>query len=233
VVSDPGALGTLTILVSRVSSNTGRLGQVGQESRLRAVHGIDDRLARDVYLDDTLTPALFPALPFGVLSDYINVEVALHSIITTLLDNPGTEETLIDYFAIPGSLYTVITGGDSVDGISSRVMQDDKRSIAGQATLRMLNGAGLFDAARVFVQPPGTDITTVAPLVEMIVPAFTPRIPLAPGDYEITIQDAFTEAILAGPELVSMIDGGVYGVLLLNAEGGSTIELQLFDDFIP
>ena len=233
VVSDPGAMGALTILVSRISANTGRIGQFGSESRLRAVHGIDDRLARDIHLDDTTTPALFPAQPFGVLSDYLSVEVDAHSVITTPQDNPGTEEGATSYFAVSGALQTVLIAGDSVDGVSTTVMVEDKRSIAGQATLRILNGAGLFDAVGVFVEPPGTDTTTATPLGIMSVPSFTPRVPLVPGDFEITIQDAITGTILAGPELVSMIDGGVYGVLLLNAEDGSTVDIQLFDDLIP
>jgi len=233
VVSDPGALGTDDILVSRIGTvGTGRIGQIGQESRLRVIQGIDDRLARDIYLDDTLTPPLFPAQPFGVFSAYENTEVSSHAVITTPVITPGTEESALNYFARPGLLFTALIVGDTVDGVVTRIVEEDKRSIDGEAALRFANGASMFDIIDIYFEIPGTDITTVNPLLFLGVTDVTDRIRLAPNDYEITVVDAITQAVLAGPQILTVDDGGVYGVLLLNAVGGSTVDIQLFDDFV-
>lgn len=233
VVSDPGDRGTLDIEVSRVQSNTGRMGQIGQTSETRAINGISDRLERDVYLDDTMSPALFPALPFGQLTNYVDVEPISHNIITTPLGNPGTEEASIDWFFLPGRVFTILIAGDNTDGIVQSVVTEDKRSIDGQATFRIYNTAHLFDRVSVYIVPPGTDITATNPNVELGAPAATPRNAFIPGDYELWVEDVDPVSVLAGPIPVTMNDGGVYGMLLLNGADGNTIEVDLFDDFDP
>ena len=90
----------------------------------------------------------------------------------------------------------------------------------------------MFDIIDIYFEIPGTDITTVNPLLFLGVTDVTDRIRLAPNDYEITVVDAITQAVLAGPQILTVDDGGVYGVLLLNAVGGSTVDIQLFDDFV-
>lgn len=233
VISDPGDLGTLDIEVSRIQTNTVRMGQVGQTSETRAVNGIDDRLDRDVYFDDTTTPALFPALPFGQLTDYIGVEPISHNVIVTPLGNPGTEEASIDAFFLPGRIFTILIAGNSTDGVVQSVVTEDKRSIDGQASFRIYNTAGLFGRVSVYVVPPGTDITQTNPEVELGAPAATPRNAYVPGDYELWVVDVDPVTVLAGPIPVTMNDGGVYGMLLLNGADGNTVEVDLFDDFDP
>ena len=234
VVSDPGALGTADIDVSVITTTvSGQIGQIGLESRVRVIQGIDDRLARDIYLDDTLTSPLFPAQPFGVFSNYENTEISAHTVITTPVSAPGTEEDAFIYFASPGRLFTALIAGDSVNGVVTRVITEDKRSIDGEAAIRFHHFAGLFDIVDLYFERPGTDITTVNPLLPLSVTGSTQRFRLVPDDYEITIVDFATQAILAGPQVLTVDDGGVYGVLLLNSASGSTVDIELFDDFIP
>jgi len=233
VISDPGNQGTLDIMVSRVRANTLRFGEVGQGSQLRIVNATEDRTDRDVYLTDTTQAPLFGALAFGLLSDYLPVEIATYDIITTPVGNPGTEEGSVSWFATPGRYTTAILTGSAADGITHTVLQEDKRSISGQSTVRLLNAATLFTRVLLYITAPGTDITETNPRIEIGAPATAQRLPVLPGEYELYVADAFTRAVLAGPLPVTLADGGVYGILLLNAEGGSTIDIALFDDFTP
>ena len=233
VISDPGTQGTLTIQVSKISANTGRIGQIGQTAELRVIQGVDDRMDRDIYLSTTLVPPLFPAQPFGVLSAYEQIPIAQHMVITTPVGNPGTEEASNGYFALPGRFATAVIAGNTTDGVVTHIVTEDKRSITGQATVRIYNAAGQFDSAAIYIEAPGTDVTTVNPEVNMIAPASTERMPMVAGDYEITIENLATQTILAGPQLVTMDPGGVYGILLINGPDTSTVEIVLFDDFIP
>jgi hypothetical protein len=232
-VSDPGSGGTLSILVAEVSGVTRRIGGIGEQSLLRVIQGVDDRLARDIYLDDTTSAPLFPAQPFGELSAYADIEIGQHDIVTTPLNNPGTEDTRLSYFAVPGQLFTAVIAGDTVDGISMHIVNEDKRSIASQATARVVNAAGQFTVLSIYIEEPGTDVTTLSPRTQMFPPASSSRIPLLPGDYEITIEDPVTATIVAGPLAVTLDDGGVYGILLINGPDASTVDIELFDDFAP
>jgi hypothetical protein len=230
VVSDPGELGLTDVFVSRVGT---QIGQVGLRSSLRVIHGLGDRLDRDIYLDDTLSAPLFPAQPFGVVSEDIEVDSGSHSFIVTPVGNPGTEELSFTYVAASGLRHTILVSERSDGTITGQVLAEDKRSIAGQGTLRVLDGAGLFEVVNVYVTTPGTDITAIGPNIQMLPPGYSPRAAFPPGDYEITIEDEITKAILTGPTTVTLEDGGVYGILIVNGIGGSTVDLVLYDDFVP
>lgn len=233
VISDPGEQGTLDIVLSVIGNNSISLGQVGQVAELRAVNVVEDRLARDVYLDETTGTPLFESLPFGEFSVYEELQVNFRTLITTPIDNPGTEEASNTFFAGPGQRYVSMIAGDTTDGIRQVLIAEDKRSISGQATLRIFNGAGTFFVLHVFVVEPGTDITDRPPNLEIGSPFATSRIPLVPGDYEFWVRDPIAASIVAGPVDLSMIDGGVYGILLADGVGGGTVEIIFFDDFAP
>jgi len=233
VVADPGGSSTLEVLVSRVAQVSGRLGQVNVPSTIRVVQTIDDRMDRDIYIDDTTMPPFLSAHPFGLLTDYADVSAILHTLITTPVGMPGTEESVRNFFGTSGRRFTALIGGDTTDGIITQIISEDKRSISGQSTFTLLNGAGLFELLSFYLVLPGTDITTQGSNLDLFAPDFTLRIPVIPNDYEIWIEDPFTTTVLAGPLPVTMVDGGVYGILLLNNADGSTVDIQLFDDFVP
>jgi hypothetical protein len=233
VVSDPGEQGTFDIVVSRIGSSAFRLGQEGQTSELRVVQVVADRQDRDIYLDETTGTPLFAALPFGEISAYEEVPLGTHTAITTPAGNPGAEESTSTYFAGPGLRYLILVSGDTTDGIGQIFIAEDKRSISGQATVRLLNGAESFFVLHVYFAAPGADISELPPTIEILSPDATNRVPLIPGDYEIWVRNPITDTVLAGPLAVTMADGGFYGILVADAVGGSTVDLVLFDDFIP
>lgn len=233
VVSDPGNRGNYDIQVSSVTGNIPRIEQEGLQTSVRVIQTIDDRLDRDVYVDDTLAAPLITNAAFGAVPAYSDVSPAANDIILTQAGNPGTEEARQAFPSFAGFYYTILFSGDLTNGISAQVITEDRRSITGQATMRLLNGAGLFEFVNVFIEPPGTDIATEDPSIQFSAPGFSNRLGLAPGDFEITVQDDATDTILAGPAPFTVEDGGYYGILLLNSADGSTIDVSLFDDFIP
>ncbi len=160
VISDPGEQGTLDIVLSVIGPNaTIRLGQVGQVSELRAVNVVADRAARDVYLNETTGTALFESLPFAEFSAYAETAPGVQTLITTPIDNPGTEEASDAYLAGAGQRYTAMIAGNTNAGIQQVLIAEDKRSISGQATLRIFSGAGSFFILQVYVVEPGAPIS--------------------------------------------------------------------------
>jgi trimeric autotransporter adhesin len=231
VVSDPAGQVTVNLIVSRVGYS--RLGQEGVGSTLRVIQSITDRVDRDIYVDDTTSPPSFPAQSFGVFSDYTDVAFGTRNVIVTPVGNPGTEEFSFPYAAVSGGVHTILFSSNADGEIAAASILEDKRSIVGQATLTFFDGAGLFGDIYLYAVPPGTDITTLDPQLVMFAPGFSSRLPVIPGDYELTVKDAATNAILAGPEAITVEDGGVYGIGFVNGAGGSTVDFVYFDDFVP
>ena len=232
VISDPDGLGLTEIAVSPISQSSA-LVQSGLTSGLRVINAIDDRLDRDFYVDETTATAVFESQPFGVVSDYAEVAGGGHDLIMTPAGNPGTEEDSTLYLATAGRLYTALVAGDTTGGVATIVLQEDKRGISNQATVRVFNGAGIFAGLNLYFAAPGTDITTIAPSLQMLAPDVTARLPLAPANVEVTVQDPVTSTVVAGPEIFTFEDGGFYGMLLVNGADGNTVDFVLFDDFIP
>ncbi|MGD8340828.1 MAG: hypothetical protein PVH89_08600, partial [Gammaproteobacteria bacterium] len=102
VVSDPGGQGTLDIVVSRIGSTSLRLGEEGETAGLRVINAIEDRLDRDIYLDDTTAAPFLGSLPFAEVPAYQDISFASHSLIVTPVGNPGAEESTANFFGGPG-----------------------------------------------------------------------------------------------------------------------------------
>lgn len=235
VVFDSAGQSVSELSVSAIiGTNSARISQVGINSVLRAVQAVDDRADRDVLLDGA-APPLFPALPFGELSAYAPLPSSPHDFSLTPVNSPGTiEDSFEGVNTIPGRAYTLIFAGDTTEGIDSAVTAEDTRSIEGQSIVRAFHAAGLFDQIAVYIHQPGTDISTVAPIISFNqAPDVTPRLPLLPGDYELTIQDSVTDAILLGPVALTLADGGVYGFLLTNSADSSSIDIEYIYDLAP
>lgn len=231
VVSDPGDRNVADFVVTVVANQSSRIDQIGLDPEIRMIHGIDDDMPRDLLLDDDTTTPLIAAQPVDTFSPYVPLTSAGHILYLTPVGTPGTIETQLQFVPASGRFYTAIYGGNSVDGIEGVLFVEDARAIAGQATLRLAHVAGLFDTIDVFIAVPGTDINTVNPFVRfMNLPSVTPRLPLAPGTYEMTLRDADTSAILSGPTAITLAEAGVYGFILLNGAGGSTVDVQSFYD---
>jgi DNA-binding beta-propeller fold protein YncE len=216
-----------------IGDTTLRVNRQGDGALLRVVQGVDDRLARDVILDDAATTPLFSSQPFGELSEYTPVSAAEHTLTLTPVGAPATEESSAIFTTVAGRYYTAIYAGDTTTGIDGIVAAEDPRPIVNQSSLYIANAAGLFGDLRFYILPPGTDVNLVAPRILFTAPHFPARTSLLPGDYEITVVDDQTRAVLAGPEPVTLAEKGVYGVLLLNAADNVTIDLEYFYDFSP
>ena len=231
VVHATGGQTPVDFAVSEITATGLRISQQGAGALLRVVQGVDDRMARDVLLDtDTMTP-LFSAQPFGEISAYVPISAAEHTLKLTPVGTPGTEEETVTFTPLAGRYYTAVFAGDTTDGITARIMIEDPRPIVSQSSMYVINAAGLFDFLLMYILPPGSDINTAFPRIGLPAPEYTAqRIVLAPASYEITVQDDETNAVVAGPAPVALVERGVYGVLMLNAADNVTVELRYFYD---
>ena len=147
----------------------------------------------------------------------------------------GDPEITVPISPPAGTFVTLVFAGNATDGVLAVPLSEDTRPLAHQATLRIIHAAGWHDAVEVFIREPGTDINQVNPTALFAVaPSATAKLPFPPGDYEITVRDFETEAVLAGPGTITLEEFGVYGIALLNDPlDPAAVTVDYFYDFAP
>jgi hypothetical protein len=235
IAYDEGERTTSDLTLSIIGTSAAILNEAGADARVRAIQAVDDGLDRNVFRNDETTP-LYPApLAAGVLSDYASVSSPAFSDLKLVPIGGGDPEASISLAPLSSHAYTVVYAGDTTDGINATLMAEDTRPFVGQASARFIHAAGMHDTVEIFVRPPGTDLTNSIPNAGFSsAPGVSPRFPFVPGDYEITVRDILTKAVLAGPVPVTLEDGGVYGVMTLNNPADpATVTIQYIYDLAP
>jgi hypothetical protein len=229
IAYDSTGLTSSPVSVSIMETTAIRLNRTDVPPMIRVLQTVDDGLARDVFRDDEATPLFAAPVESGTLSDYVDFPAGV-SEIKLAPPGGGEPEASISIVASAGLLYTVIFAGDTTDGVTATLTADNARPIVGQATLQLIHAAGMHDAIEIFIRNPGDDITDAFPTSAFnSAPGLTTRFPFRPGDYEITIVDSETDAVLAGPNPITFQDEGVYALAVLNNPADPTT--VLIDDF--
>jgi hypothetical protein len=228
-ITDEGNRGTAPFSVILVGNIGQQLQNVNQSGAIRYINAATDMAARDVYLDGDFTTPLFPAASFGTISPYVPIAVAAHVLDSTLLGSL-TVEASTNFSAPPSLRHTSILTMDSAGIPLATTYAEDHRGIEGESGLRLTNGASQFDNLEVFIIPPGTDISTAFPLGTLGSNGQTVLITVLPGNYDFVLRDLSTSTIVAGPTAITLANRGVHGLLFLDAIGGSTVDVVIYDD---
>lgn len=197
------------------------------QSGIRAINAMTNDGALDVTIDNNFTPPLLPAVPAGVPSAYSFFDAGDRSLTVSPAGNPGVLEVDEEFTAESGVLGTWFIAGDP-GALAATFTVDDGRTIAGEARLDIYNGSA--NNVDVYVVETGTDINTVAATVAVGTLLSVADIALALDDLEITVRQAATTNVLAGPLPVTVTAEGNYGILLTDNAGG-TVDMTLLDDF--
>jgi len=229
VITDGGGEGVVPIHVVRLGGDLATLTDVNAVSAVRAINAASDGQPRDLVVDDDFAAPLFPALPYAEPSADAPTAPGARVLKATPAGNPGVVEGESGAALAPGRAHTVLVTGAAGDLDITTVMED-RRRIAGQASLRIFNGAGQFESLDFFILQPGVEIDTVAPL-SLAAGTFSAAGALPPGDFEITIRLAQTQTAAFGPLTVTVEGGGLYSVLAVNGATPDTADVVLFDDF--
>jgi hypothetical protein len=119
---------------------------------VRVIHGIANKGAVDVYLDNGKSP-LLSNLAFGKVSDYTPVAAGNHTVQVTDAGKPVGSAFLHESVSLTaGGNYTLAAVGDSSTAPSLAVFQDDNTVASGQGKLRVYQlstdvGAAALDAS--------------------------------------------------------------------------------------
>jgi len=133
-----------------------------------------------------------------------------------------------EFTAARGLIYTLLIAGEP-GGLSVGSAANQAREIAGIARIRFMNGASQVTPLDIFLVPPDTDVTNRPPLFTLQAAGISQRIGATPDDYELVLRDADTDAIVAGPEPLTLTEG-VFTILAVNGATPGTVDIVLLDD---
>lgn len=230
VIVDGAGIGLSPLALALGDSNTTTVVDSNSQSGIRVINALSDREAINVGIDDQLTPPLITGVPFATASAFELITPGDHDLNVEPTLNPGAVDIDEAFEADVGLFQTWLVTG-STGSMSATLFEDDFRVISGESKLRAFHGSPQNGDVNIFVVTPGTDITTIAPTTIATSGMTSLNVRVAPDDYEITVTEQATGAVLAGPIAATIAADGYYGILLTDAAAGTGLEVTLLFDF--
>ncbi|GGY59745.1 DUF4397 domain-containing protein [Marinobacter zhanjiangensis] len=241
-LTDSGASPVSLMVVN--GADVSEIFDVDQGAGVRAVHNSANAPEVDVLVDDvpTLTGIAFgETAPAAVLDGYAalaggdyNVKVTPAGATTPVVLD---EDLTLDN----GQGYSVLAVGlidDADTPIEALVLEDSVRSIATQASLRVVHGSTQAGNVNIYLLPEGQDeIGNAEPaLADVPYKAVTDYLPIPEGTYNLRVTDLDGNVAISADN-IGLDNGGVYTVIARDGEDGNgsvltDFGLILLDDFI-
>jgi hypothetical protein len=231
VIVDDAGDGVAPFSVVRAGGASALLIDRNVRSGVELVNAAADQGARDLFVDGDYTAPLVSALAYATISDIETVAPGNRELSVTPAGNPGVVEYEQEIAAVRGRRSTALFAGEPGD-VSIAVAQDDNRRVTtpSQGRVRFMNGASQHDPLEFFLVTPGTDLTNRSSQISLAAPAISARASVPPNDYELVLRDADTDAIVYGPQPMT-IGNGIYTILAINGATAGTVDVVLLEDF--
>jgi len=203
-------------------------------ARLRVVHASPDAPAVDVVVNDGFALPLVQDLAFADIAGPVAVVPDDFNIKVTAADNAGAIVIDADVSLVAGQAYDVLAVGPLAT-IEPLVLNDDPRSVSLFAKVRIVHASPTARDVDIYVTAPGTDITSVEPvLVSIPFKANTDFLELPAGTYDVTVTPAGSKTAAIGPATLSFSNGDVLTVIARDAVGGGApLDVILTSDSFP
>jgi Domain of unknown function (DUF4397) len=172
------------------------LGCGSNTTKLRVLHASPDESALNVLIDGKTVSS---NLAYGSSTGYLSVSPGSRHL---QLEPAGTTTNVLDQ-TLDLSGNTTVIAANFAANITSLVLTDDTSAAAsGNFKLRIVNAAPAIGPVDVYVVPPGTDLTTVSPVVSGLnFESNSDYLSIAAGNYtvEFTPPGSILVLLSAGP----------------------------------
>ncbi|MEM7611150.1 MAG: DUF4397 domain-containing protein [Pseudomonadota bacterium] len=203
------------------------IADIDTPTGFRVIHNSPDAPAVDVVVNDDFDNPILEDVPYTAFSDFINVPAATYNVKVTAANAPGTIVIDADVPLDAGQEYSVYAI-DELASIRPQVLEDDRRSVATEAKVRIVHGSP--SAGPVDIVITAADGSTQE-FQGVEFEAETGYLALAAGSYDVAVSVAGTTTVaIAAP--ITVEAGGVYTAVARDPEPGQTdFGLILLDDF--
>ncbi|WP_417517038.1 DUF4397 domain-containing protein [Marinobacter sp.] len=231
-------------LVVLNGADVSEIYDAGQAAGVRIVHASSNAPNVDVFVDGTVTP--LANIPFGSISPFAFLDgyaalPAGDTRVQVAAAGTGLDGGLVVIDeTLPlanGQGYTALAVGQ-LDSIEALVVEDKVRSIATQASLRIVHASTAAGNVDIYLVPSTQDgIGNSDPALSNVpFKAVTDYLPIADGTYNVYIAPTGTGTPAITAEGVELNAGGVYTVVARDADAEAEAPLNqlgliLFDDF--
>jgi len=186
----------------------------------RAAHFSPNTDPVNILINDAVALA---NVPYPVVSDFNEAPGDTYNVKIELAANPGAYAIDEDVTLVAGKRYSVYAAGytDQLIADGLYVLEDDFRSFATGAKVRIVHLAPGAPAVDIYVTEVGAGIVGATPAVtDFEFKEETGYLQLADGLYDVTVTLAGTDTVAIGPRTIDVADGGVYTALARDAAGG-------------
>lgn len=214
-----------------------------QNAGVRVVHNSANAPEVDVLVDDAeaLSEIAFTeAAPSAALDAYAALAAGEYNIKVAAAADNSVVPIEADLTFDNGQGYSVLAVGllnDDDTPIEALVLEDSVRSIATQASLRVVHGSTQAGNVNVYLLPEGQDEigNTEPALADVPYKAVTDYLAIPEGTYNLRVTDQDGNVAISADD-VELGNGGVYTVIARDGEDGNPsltdFGLILLDDFV-
>lgn len=222
------------------NQETTRVFHADQQAGLRIVHASGDTGGLDVFVDDPDTAeieelALAETAPAQAGRDsYLQRDAGSVEVRISEAGQASGDALIVQELEmVAGQGYTLLALDNNAN-IDALVLTDSIRSVATQATVRIVHASREAGELDVYLVPPGEDFSDVEVFEDNLpFQQATRYSPVAEGEYRVMATVAFGGTVRIESDPFELDDGGVYTIILRDETDstGLSNELILLDDF--
>jgi hypothetical protein len=188
------------------------------EARVRVLHASPDAPAVDIYIDDAIVDG-WTNVPFGTLSDYMNVPGGSYNI--KVYATGDTSMPVIDFDAdVEAGMSYTVAAMNPLESIDYAVFSDNPSLEYETAMVRVVHLSP--DAPNVDVAPDGAE----AVVSDLAFPNATDYLALPPDTYDLEVRVAGTDTVALQLDPIDLMGGRAYSAFAI----GSAAEQPLGDN---
>ena len=197
------------------------LADMSTGADLRVVHNSADAPAVDVIVNNA-TSAAISNLAFPDFTDYVSLPAATYNFKVTATGTLTPAVIDVDVPLANGAQYTLLAVG-AVANIEPLLLEDNNRSVATEAKVRLVHGSTLAGNVDIYVLPSGTSTANqTAAFSNIPFKADTGYVSLAAGKYDVIITPAGQPSVEAIKATLDFNAGAVYTAVARDGENLTT-----------
>lgn len=199
---------------------------------VRVIHDSPDAPGVDIIVNNNFNKPLVEDLIYPDFTPYVNVASGTYNIKVAVAD---TQNAVIDANLTfeKGSMQSVYAVNE-VSKIEPLILNDDNRSVATEAKVRLVHGSPTAGSVDIYVTAPDANITGIEPAFSGVqFKEETGYVSLDEGDYRVRLTPTGSKDAVIDTNTISLNAGGVYTAIARDATDDETepFGLILLDDF--